>query len=51
VFLLAGLQRTRAVERALDSRSFAPVNATLLVVLAAAGLLLGLGVIALVLFG
>jgi putative membrane protein len=49
--LVVGLQRTRAVEEALDRGGFAPVSGPLLAVLAGAGLLLGLGVIALILFG
>lgn len=49
--LVVGLQRTRAVEQALDRGSFAPISTQLLVLLAAAGVVLGLGVIALVLFG
>jgi putative membrane protein len=49
--LIVGLQRTRAVEDALNRGSFAPISTQLLVVLAAAGFVLGLGVIALVLFG
>jgi putative membrane protein len=49
--LVVGLQRTRAVEAALDRGAFAPVSGPLLAVLAGAGLLLGLGVIALILFG
>ena len=49
--LVVGLQRTRAVEKALDRGTFAPASGPLLAVLAGAGLLLGLGVIALILFG
>ena len=49
--LVVGLQRTRAVEEALDRGAFAPVSGRLLAVLAGAGLLLGIGVIALILFG
>jgi putative membrane protein len=49
--LVVGLQRTRAVEAALDRGAFAPISGPLLAVLAGAGLLLGLGVIALILFG
>jgi putative membrane protein len=48
--LILGLQRTRAVEEALDRGSFAPISSQLLVVLAAAGVVLGVGVVALVLF-
>ena len=48
--LVVGLQRTRAVEEALDRGSFAPISPQLLVVLAAAGVVLAVGVIALVLF-
>jgi putative membrane protein len=49
--LVVGLQRTRAVEEALDHGSFAPISTHLLALLAGAGVVLGLGVIALVLFG
>ena len=50
-FLAVGLQRTRAIEDALDRGSFAPLNATLLTLLVVAGVVLGVGVIAIVLFG
>ncbi len=50
VMLVVGLQRTRAVEDALDRGSFAPISARLLTLVAAIGVALGLGVIALVLF-
>jgi putative membrane protein len=49
--LVVGLQRTRAVEEALDRGAFTPVSGPVLVVLAGAGLLLGVGVIALIVFG
>ena len=49
--LIVGFQRTRAVEDALDRGSFAPISAQLVALLAGAGVVLGLGVIALVLFG
>jgi len=49
--LVVGLRRTRDVEKALDRGSYAPVSAGLLTWLVAAGLVLGVGVIALVLFG
>ena len=49
--LIVGLQRTRAVEDALDRGSFAPISTQLVALLAGAGVVLGLGVIALVLFG
>ena len=49
--LIVGLQRTRAVEDALDRGSFAPISTRLVALLAGAGVVLGLGVIALVLFG
>jgi putative membrane protein len=49
--LLVGLRRTRAVEEALDHGSYAPVSPQLLAALAAAGAVLGIGGIALVLFG
>lgn len=49
--LAVGLQRTRAVEAALDRGSYAPVDPRLFTLLVGAGILLGLGVIALVLFG
>jgi putative membrane protein len=51
VILVVGLQRTRAVEHALDRGSFAPMSGQLIILLAAAGFVLGLGVIALVIFG
>ncbi|HUK97656.1 MAG TPA: DUF202 domain-containing protein [Gaiellaceae bacterium] len=51
VILAVGLRRTREVEAALDRGAYAPVSAALLTWLVAAGLVLGLGVIALVLFG
>jgi putative membrane protein len=51
VFLVIGLRRTRAVELALDRRTFAPVDTLLLAVLVAAGVVLGVGVILLVVFG
>ena len=50
-FLVIGLRRTRAVELALDRRTFAPVNTLLLAVLVGAGIILGVGVILLVVFG
>jgi len=40
-FMAAAFARTRAIERALDSGGFAPLHAHLLVVLTAAGLVLG----------
>jgi putative membrane protein len=46
-----GLRRARAVEDALDRGSYAPVEPRLLTWLVVAGLVLGVGVIALVLFG
>ena len=49
--LAVGLQRARAVEQALDRGSFAPLNPTLLAALVIAGVLLGIGVIGLVIFG
>ena len=49
--LVVGLRRTRAVEEALDRGSYAPVSPGLLTWLVAAAILLGLGVIALVVFG
>jgi putative membrane protein len=50
VLLVVGLQRTRAVEEALNRGSFAPISPQLLTLIAAIGVALGLGVIALVLF-
>ena len=50
-FIAVGLQRARAVEQALDRGSFAPLNPTLLAALVIAGVLLGIGVIGLVIFG
>jgi len=50
LLLVVGLQRTRAVEDALDRGGFAPVSPQLLALLAAVGLVLGLAVIALVIF-
>ncbi|HST17846.1 MAG TPA: DUF202 domain-containing protein [Gaiellaceae bacterium] len=49
-FIVTGLQRARAVEDALDRGSFAPLGERLLFLLVAAGILLGLGVIALIVF-
>lgn len=51
VVLLFGLRRTRAVEEALDRGGYAPINPQLLAALTAAGAVLGLAVIVLVLFG
>jgi putative membrane protein len=51
VILVVGLQRTRAVETALDRGAFAPMSSQLIVLLAGAGFVLGLGAIALVIFG
>jgi putative membrane protein len=51
VFLVAGLRRTRAVEHALDRRTFAPVSVVLLALLVAAGIALAVGVILLIVFG
>jgi putative membrane protein len=51
VILVVGLQRTRAVESALDRGGFAPMSGPLIVLLAGAGFVLGLGAIALVIFG
>jgi putative membrane protein len=50
-FIVTGLQRVRAVEEALDHGGFAPLGQGLLAFLVAAGILLGLGVIALIVFG
>ena len=51
VILVVGLQRTRAVESALNRGTFAPMSGQLIVLLAGAGFVLGLAVIALVIFG
>jgi putative membrane protein len=51
VFILFGFQRTRAVEDALDRRTFAPVDMALLGLLVAVGIALGVAVILLVIFG
>ena len=50
VILVVGLQRTRAVESALDRGAFAPMSSQLIVLLAGAGFVLGVGAIALVIF-
>jgi inner membrane protein YidH len=49
--LLFGLRRTSAVEQALEQGGYAPINPQLLAALTAAGAVLGLAVIVLVLFG
>jgi len=49
-FIVTGLQRVRAVEDALDRGIFAPLGERLLFLLVGAGALLGLGVIALIVF-
>ena len=51
VILLVGLRRTRALDEALEHGTYAPINPQLLAGLAAAAVVLGVGVIALVLFG
>ena len=51
VILVIGLQRTRAVESALDRGGFAPLSDQLIVLLAGAGVVLGAASIALVIFG
>jgi len=51
VILIVGLQRTRAVESALDRGAFTPMSPQLIVLLAGAGIVLGVGAIALVIFG
>jgi putative membrane protein len=51
VLLVVGLRRTRAVEESLDRGAFAPVSPHLLGLLVAVGVLLGLAVIAVILFG
>ncbi len=50
-FVVTGLQRVRAVEHAIDRGSFAPLGERLLALLVGSGILLGLGVIALIVFG
>jgi uncharacterized membrane protein YidH (DUF202 family) len=49
--LWVGYVRVRAVEDALDRGGFSPLDIRLPVLLLAAGVLLGLGVVALVIFG
>jgi uncharacterized membrane protein YidH (DUF202 family) len=51
VLLWVGYSRTRAVEDALDRGSFAPLDVRLPALLLTAGVVLGLGVVALVVFG
>ena len=51
VFLVVAHVRTRAIEKALDRGEFAPMGSRLSFVLVAAGALLGLALIAVVLFG
>lgn len=49
--LWVGYVRVRAVEDALDRGTFAPLDVRLPVALLAAGVLLGVGVVAIVVFG
>jgi putative membrane protein len=51
VFLVVAHVRTRAIEKALDRGEFAPMGSRLSFVLVASGALLGLALIAVVLFG
>jgi uncharacterized membrane protein YidH (DUF202 family) len=51
VLLWVGYVRVRAVEDALDRGTFAPLDVRLPVALLGAGILLGIGVVALVVFG